>query len=322
MVVLATTVFRTPSPTALRRAYPVTYPDRAEMALPTSATRGDLLMLLSDWRLLLRRWYALVVGLLLTLGMGLLAAALVPVSYVATAHVVLLPPRGSEGQGRNPYLALGSLGGMVDVVSLAAMDDDTARALKAKGVSGTYRVAPDQTTSGPVLVVTTEEPTAARAAASMDAVLRQVPETTLRLQTDTKVPPGVLVEASLIGRDGSPVRTGKSQLRAVLVAVAAGAAFTLLGTAFLDSWLTRRSIRRDGARAATPPDPKATPDAEAPASPVRDPAPAAAVEVDREARTQPLATITACSAGTGQRDAGTGQRDGGTGQRDGGGPHP
>lgn len=210
-------------------------------------------MLLSDWRLLLRRWYSVLAGLTVTAGLAVLATQFVPITYVASAHMVLLPPRASDGTGANPYMGLGGLENMADVVSIAMVDDTTMKKMIKAGVSDRFTVALDRTMSGPILLVTAEELTAAQASRSLELLMKQIPQTTLRLQTDSAIPTGSLIEVSVIGRKGEPAPARKSQIRALLVAVVAGLSLTLLGTAFLDSWILRRSGLRTGAAARSRP---------------------------------------------------------------------
>ena len=201
-------------------------------------------MFLSDWRILLHRWYAVVVGLVATVTLVVIAAQVVPVTYAASAHVVLLPPRASEGIGTNPYLGLGGLDNMADVVSLAMMDDKTAKQLIAAGVSNDYTVVRDRTTSGPILLITAEETSSSTASASLETVIKEVPVTTLTLQTDTAIPESALIEVTEIGKTGDPEPRRKSQIRALLVVLVGGLSLTVLGTSFLDSLLGRRAARR------------------------------------------------------------------------------
>ena len=74
-------------------------------------------MVLSDMlRSLLRRWYIVVLGVILTVAGVYGAYTVTPVTYSATSTVVLLPPEKSVKDGDNPYLYLGGLGQALNVL--------------------------------------------------------------------------------------------------------------------------------------------------------------------------------------------------------------
>jgi hypothetical protein len=215
-------------------------------------------MFLSDWHVLIRRWYLVLAGLLVTSGLCIGAARLVPVTYVATAQVLLLPPRASDGIGANPYLSLGGLDSMVDVVARAMMDEATSTQLLKTGVSDTFLVARDLATAGPILLVTTEETSPAKARASLHLVTSQVPITTAKLQTDNAVKQPILITTALIGVAGEPRSSQKKQIRTVLVAMVGGLTLTVLSVSLVDSWFRRRKRRESSSvEAAVPTAPPA-----------------------------------------------------------------
>lgn len=51
---------------------------------------------------MIRRWYFIVTGVLLTGVLGFLAFSFVPVTYQASGSVLLLPPKSSVGARGNP----------------------------------------------------------------------------------------------------------------------------------------------------------------------------------------------------------------------------
>lgn len=73
--------------------------------------------------LVTRRWYVVLVGLLLTLPLAYLAAQYVAPTYTMKASVVLLAPEETVGDGGNPYLAMGGLEAAVDVAATGLAAD-------------------------------------------------------------------------------------------------------------------------------------------------------------------------------------------------------
>lgn len=202
-------------------------------------------MLLSGLRVWRRNWSVAIVGLLLTSGLVVAAVGLVPASYVATSQMVLLPPaaqrNGGENVAANPYLNLAGLHGMADIVARSMMDDETARNLRQAGVTK-YTVLYDTLSAGPVLRVTAEESGPAKASAALETLTKQVPLTTARLQRATAADPRFYVTTAVVARSGPPQRSGKSQLRAVGLALVGGLVLTQLAVALIDAWRRRRAL--------------------------------------------------------------------------------
>ncbi|MDQ1293152.1 MAG: hypothetical protein QG608_1033 [Actinomycetota bacterium] len=201
-------------------------------------------MYFSDWRVLLRRWYAVVLGLLLTAGLGCSAVVLVPVQYKVEAEVLLLPPKKAVLKGGNPYLYLDGLSGIQDVLSRTMSDAVTGRALLEDGATGVHSIVPDPLSAGPVLVVGVEDSTPEDALRSLGLVLDRIPVALRDIQTSAQVPDGWMVTSTVITEDDRAQLLRKTQLRAVVAGVAAGLAATVMGACLLDSFLQRRRRRR------------------------------------------------------------------------------
>lgn len=206
-------------------------------------------MLLSDWRVLLRRWYISVAGLLVTVGLCLTAMNLVPATYQLTAQVSLLPSLAilqGEDQPQNPYLALGGLDGIADLVSRSMSDSKTAEAVKQAGGEGEYKVELDTSSPAPLLLMTVESPTPAQANKLTDLLLDRVPVNLHDLQASSNTPEKAMVKSKLLTRDEEITTVRKAQTRALVVAGGGGVVLTYLIAALVDGVLTRRR-REDGA---------------------------------------------------------------------------
>jgi hypothetical protein len=205
-------------------------------------------MFLSDWLVLVRRWYVVLVGLAATGGLCLVASKAVPVTYTATAQIVLVPPTATEGDQVNPFMGLGGLESMADVVSRAMQDDQMTAQLVADGVGKGFTVEPDPTAAAPVLIVTTPDATPQKALDSLRLVVDQVPRTTGDIQARSNVDDRHRISAQQVSKQG-PDPDRKSQVRAVFAAGAAGLALTVFAAAAVDA-LARRRRRRKAERRA------------------------------------------------------------------------
>lgn len=210
---------------------------------------------------LLRRWYLVVLGLVVTVMLCLFAVQAIPVRYSAEAGLLLLPPRISVGEGGNPYLALGALGPVGDVLSKTLTDSTAQRELKAAGVTGTYEVGPDTASPAPIVLVTVETTSESAALSSLQLILDRAPLRLLALQRETSVKNNAFITSTVITRSTRAEAVRKPQIRAVMVAAVSGIAMTLMITAAVDAMLLRRrppegteaAMVRPVTRPATPP---------------------------------------------------------------------
>ncbi|HEY2044282.1 MAG TPA: hypothetical protein VGH11_16525 [Jatrophihabitans sp.] len=188
--------------------------------------------------LLLRRWYLTLIGLALTVGFAATAIFMVAPTYQAKASLLLLPPK-SPATGSNPYLALGGLQGATDVLARAMSDSSTLNQLAQSGATGTFAVLRDPNTSGPVLLVTATASDSASAVRDVDLFIHLVPSKLASLQESIGVPSSAALSSSAITQDRTAAINRKSQIRAILVAVAAGVVITVAGISLLENFVSR-----------------------------------------------------------------------------------
>jgi hypothetical protein len=199
-------------------------------------------MFFANWRLLVRRWYVVVAGLVATAVLCAVAVHVVPIRYQATASVLLLPPNSSVAQeGGNPFLALGGLDVAAGVISRAMTDKATQQEVTKGGAPGTYTLEPDAVAGGPLLVITAEADSPQGALATLAVVNRILPTTLRTVQTGVGISPASLIRARPLTLDDAAQPVRKPQIRALLVALVAGLALTLLVASLIDGMLLRRS---------------------------------------------------------------------------------
>lgn len=190
-----------------------------------------------------RNWQVAAAGVVLSAGSVGAAMSLVPPTYTASSQMVLLPPhvrqKVNDNDVVNPYMSLGGMVSMADLVSRAITDDKANRELQKAGVSQ-YTVQWDPTAAGPILLVQATGSSPAEARQSLAVLSRQIPVTLVQLQTATSTDPAYFITATVVSGPNEPRRSTKTQLRAVGVAGVAGLTVTVLAVSTVDSWRRRR----------------------------------------------------------------------------------
>lgn len=202
-------------------------------------------MLVWDFvRTCLKRWYIIVAGLLLT-AVGVYGTYQnTPITYEATASLVLIPPKDSVVIGDNPYLYLGGLDQALGVVSVRMTSPDVTKLLRRQYPDSTFTVAKDMTTTGPIMAINVTGSDAGSTLSLLGSVVDLVPRQLADLQEALNVPKGSRIGSLPLAQDDEPTALTKDRLRAVLVIGAAGATLTLLLTAGFDRLMISRRDRR------------------------------------------------------------------------------
>jgi hypothetical protein len=99
----------------------------------------------------------------------------------------------------------------------------------------------------PIIVLTAQEASPGQASRSLDVLTNQVPQTVTRLQADSSIPADARVSVAVVARPSAPARSGKSQLRAMAVALVAGLVLTVLAASFVEALAQRRRAAVRGA---------------------------------------------------------------------------
>ncbi len=195
-------------------------------------------------KVLLRRWYVVVLGLLATAGLVFAALSAVPPAYAVKSEVLLLPPSSAVPAGSNPYLVLGGLESIGSVASKAMTDDRTQRLVKAQFGKVDYGVALDPTAAAPMLLIEVSSTSPKTSEAAEQFLSARLPDVLLQLQQDAGVPSKSLITRTPVIAADVPMIQRKSQIRAVVVAGAAGLLVTILAAAWFDALALRRARRR------------------------------------------------------------------------------
>lgn len=194
---------------------------------------------------LLRRWYIFFLGLGLTGAAAAFVASSVEPEYTVTAQTLLLPPATSVPAGGNPYLSLGGLNAVGDILSAAIRDDTNMTALGFTSREN-FTFFRDVSSAAPMMIISVTAPTGDTARNEAKAILRRVPAALKELQTKTGVPSDSLITSSVVVNPGEATTSTRTQLRALLATSVVGAALTVLLVAAVDRLLRARSLRRKG----------------------------------------------------------------------------
>lgn len=190
-----------------------------------------------------RRWYLTIAGLIATIGLCVASLSLYPASYQAQANIVLLPPASTVAKGGNPYLQLGNLSQVVDVMIRALNAQSAVEEVAATAPTGTYEVSPDYTTSSPIFIITAFDQTPEATLATLKTVSDKVAPTLVALQKPLEIAPKSQITSSVLTADDHPTAVRKTQLRALILAVSFGLLFFAMVIAIIDSLLRRRRNR-------------------------------------------------------------------------------
>ena len=188
-----------------------------------------------------RRWIASLLCLLVTAGLAVGALQVVHQRYTATARILFLPPATSVPADANPFMQLGGLYQAVEMVGVALSDQGTGAEIKTVSRGADVTVIQDPLSSAPLLLVTVIDTDPQRTMNLLSMMVAKVPPRLDELQSSIAIRSTNRVTSIVLTRDRAAEPFGYDQLRAVIVAVAAGLLFTTLVVTFLDGLLLRRN---------------------------------------------------------------------------------
>lgn len=195
-------------------------------------------------RALVRCWYIVVVGLLATGALVYGATKVTQKDYTVIAEVLLLPPPSSVPAGDNPYLSLGGLNAVGDILARAMQDSEATNAMRDAGLTSETVFARDQNSAAPILLLSISAASPETAVHDSGIFLDQLPVTLKAVQATAHVPESAYVSSTVIVKPEGVTASSKSQVRSMMVAGVLGLALTLLLTGLVDRLLQQRSRGR------------------------------------------------------------------------------
>ncbi|MFD9306489.1 chain length determinant protein [Streptomyces sp. NPDC060048] len=189
------------------------------------------------WRVMRRRWYVLLPGLLLTAALTAGVYLLVPVEYLSQSTVTLLnSKKATVAFDGNPFLSTqSSLTGMADGLARNLNSDDSKADLKAQGVTGEYEAKIADNAQGPFmwLSVTGTDPDAVL---KSDQVFTAYAEKRLQeFQSQQSVAPEAMIRMATIVPPQKPEPQTKTRIQYLVMAGALGFVLSLVATFFVEA---------------------------------------------------------------------------------------
>lgn len=188
----------------------------------------------------LRRWYFVVVGLIITGFITYFAFTNVSPTYEAKGSIVLIPPAVAVTVGDNPYLYLGGLDQALGVLQVKVVSPEVAAPLLEKFPGAVITIVKDATTSGPIMSVAVSANDPGATMELLQGAMKLVPATLESLQQEQKVPAQSVITSMLLSSDLEPTTVAKKQIQMTAIAGVGGLAATLLLTGFIDRLMSRR----------------------------------------------------------------------------------
>lgn len=218
-------------------------------------------------RTLGRRWYIVVFGLVLTLGMTMFIEAKVPTTYQATGSILLMPPEATVGAKGNPYLWLGGLNTALDVLVRRTSAVEVSGPILKKYPDSEISIASDPTTSSAIILVRADAPTADDALKLRDEGMASVVRTLAVMQDESTVKEDLRIHGESLVIDGKATPKTKTRMQLLIVAGGGGIAGTLFLASLIDGWFMDKRQRKATNAKIPPPDKPAKPGAPKPGHP-------------------------------------------------------
>ncbi|MFF7450163.1 MULTISPECIES: chain length determinant protein [unclassified Streptomyces] len=213
------------------------------------------------FRVMRRRWYVLLPGLLLAAGLTFAVVLVVPVTYQSQSTVVLLnSQKATVAYDGNPYLSTQtSLTGMADSLARNLNSDVSVRELKSRGATGTFEAKLADNAQGPLLWLTVTG-TDKKATLSSDRILTAYAKERLReFQEQQSVAENAMIRMTTIVSPQTPVAQTKTRLEYMIMAGGGGFVLAMIAVFYVEA-----RKRRPAAEPRTEPGAQSDTDTQAP----------------------------------------------------------
>lgn len=194
-----------------------------------------------------RRWYVLLLGLMLAGGLVWATWALAPAQYAARGLVMLLPSQETTGPKGNPLLNLGGLELPARVLVAYYASEPAQTDLARLAPKAEVQVSIEESTRGPIIAVDVTDVTPEGALFMLRHVADSIPENLARIQSEVGAAKASTVRSMPLVLDDEAIRDLNSTLRLMVAAGVAMLAITVFVAVSLDGILLRRAanVARD-----------------------------------------------------------------------------
>ncbi|MFE0510900.1 chain length determinant protein, partial [Streptomyces sp. NPDC058964] len=210
------------------------------------------------FRVMRRRWYVLLPGLLLTAGLVVAVALVVPITYQSQSTVVLLnSQKATVAYDGNPFLSTQtSLTGMADSLARNLNSDVSVRELKSRGATGTFAAKLADNAQGPLMWLTVTGTDKSAVLASDRVLTAYAKDRLQQFQEQQSVAPKAMIRMTTIVPPQNPVAQTKTRLEYMVMAGGLGLVLSLVATFYVEA----RRRPHPPARTEGPAEPVSTPE--------------------------------------------------------------
>ncbi|MFE6836536.1 chain length determinant protein [Streptomyces sp. NPDC057705] len=195
------------------------------------------------WRVMRRRWYVLLPGLLITAALTAAVYLLVPVEYRSQSTVTLLnSEKATVAFDGNPFLSTqASLTGMADGLARNLNSDGAKADLKSLGVTGVHEAKIADNALGPYMWLSVVGTDPAAVLKSDEILTTYAEKRLLEFQSQQSVAPNAMIRMSTIVPPQKPEAQTKARLQFLVMAGALGFVLSLVATFFVEARKRQRS---------------------------------------------------------------------------------
>ncbi|MEV6114655.1 Wzz/FepE/Etk N-terminal domain-containing protein [Streptomyces sp. NPDC052109] len=188
-------------------------------------------------RVMRRRWYVLLPGLLLTAAVTAAVALVVPVTYQSQSTVVLLnSQKATLAYDGNPFLSTQtSLTGMADSLARNLNSDASVRELKSRGLTGTFEAKLADNAQGPLMWLTVTGTDKAAVLASDRILTAYAQERLDQFQRQQSVAPKAMIRMTTIVPPQDPAAQTKTRLEYLVMAGCLGLVLSLVAVFYAEA---------------------------------------------------------------------------------------
>lgn len=191
-------------------------------------------------RALRRRWFIVILGMVVTSGLTWAVHERIPATYDAEGSQLLMPPAASVGIEGNPYLHLGGMAEARDVLIRRVTASESSDPILDDYPGSSYRVVADASTSGSIILVSVSGTSPELTLGLLKAALGKVPDALKSMQDELAIEDRSRISLRGVVVDSEVTIDAQAQSRLMLLAAGAGLAGTLLVAASVDGFRTRK----------------------------------------------------------------------------------